>query len=114
MTRGSNRECVLSWKRVARLTCLKALVFQLYIVTRSVTTCTIQSLLVAMSLSGGNWAPPVVCPSFGPATCVNKLTPAAEGAAAPGLTGPAPGRAAAAFFAGTANRLETPTNLRLF
>src|SRR5438874_7701508 len=99
MTRGPkmNKDDSKNGKNVLRLTCLKVLSFQLYIVTRSLTTCTIQSLLVAMSLSGGNRWPLVVCTSPAAATCVNRVTPEVEsGAAALGLVRPGAWRAAAA------------------
>src|SRR5437588_7091753 len=101
MTRGAKKKKDGDrLKKVLKFTCLKLLSFQLYIVTRSLTTCTIQSLLVAMSPSGGNWLPPLVCASLLAATCVNRVTPVAGGgAAAPGSARPAVGRAAAAFFA---------------
>src|SRR5437667_12051083 len=100
MTRGSNRKR-LSPKKVLSVTCLKALVFQLYIVTTSLLTCTIHSALVAMSPPGGKTLPPVVCDSFVLATWVNSVTVEFEGGAAAGCCRTAPGFVAATFLAAT-------------
>src|SRR5213592_613351 len=104
MTRGPkmNKDDSKNGKNVLRLTCLKALVSQLYMTTWSLVTCTIHSALVAMSPSGGNRWPLAVCTSLAPSTCVNKVTPEVEGGgAALGLVRPGAWRSAAAFFAAT-------------
>src|SRR5438034_11716359 len=99
MTRGSNRKLVESWKNVANFLCTRVLVNQLYMVTTSLLTCTIQDALVATSPSGGERLPPVVCDSLVLPTCVYSVTPAAGGGAAPLCGHAAPTFDAAAFLA---------------
>src|SRR5260370_42584428 len=89
---------VPSWKKVDNFFDTKALVFQLYMTTTSLLTCTIHDALVAMSPSGGWRLPPGVCVSLGLPTCVNSVTLELTGGATPGVHWPgAP--AAAAFWA---------------